>query len=262
MVGVILICAHRVFRVPEDLLTECARAHPEACKTDKTPCLTVVCLASCAVSRRGYDCSLLWDNVDKGFETNTPISWIISSFKEDARFGATTQSILSHESPESHSLWRQFVVIGIAQFSGNLYEFCCKDADDDGKTVIIAVIDGDYLRCYLTLLLQIFNIFLSSSFNDPFLVKCRRSFGDVLEFLPIADSVTKLTARCEVCGQKGFFTVRRTCDTRTELIGGADVYIPVCLKHYYINNQIVIKEVLDSDKARTDTCVETVAAMF
>ncbi|KAL0853882.1 hypothetical protein Bca101_059034 [Brassica carinata] len=192
MVGVILICAHRVFRVPEDLLTECARAHPEACKTDKsklakldgTPCLTVVCLASCAVSRRGYDCSLLWDNVDKGFETNTPISWIISSFKEDARFGATTQSILSHESPESHSLWRQFVVIGIAQFSGNLYEFCCKDADDDGKTVIIAVIDGDYLR---------------------------RSFGDVLEFLPIADSVTKLTARCE---------------------------------------------------ARTDTCVETVAAMF
>ncbi|KAG2321952.1 hypothetical protein Bca52824_015165 [Brassica carinata] len=214
MVGVILICAHRVFRVPEDLLTECARAHPEACKTDKTPCLTVVCLASCAVSRRGYDCSLMWDNVDKGFETNTPISWIISSFKEDARFGATTQSILSHESPESHSLWRQFVVIGIAQFSGNLYEFCCKDADDDGKTVIIAVIDGDYLR---------------------------RSFGDVLEFLQIADSVTKLTARCEVCGQKGFFTVRRTCDTRTELIGGADVYIPVCLKHYYINNQIVIK---------------------
>ncbi|KAL0844319.1 hypothetical protein Bca101_017565 [Brassica carinata] len=166
MVGVVLIYAHRVFRVPEDLLTE-------------------------------------------GFETNTPISWIISSFKEDARFGATTQSILSHESPESHSLWRQFAVIGIAQFSGNLYEFCCKDADDDGKTVIIAVIDGDYLR---------------------------NSFGDVLEFLPITDSVTKLTVRCEVCGHKGFFTVRRTCDTITELIGGTD--------------------------ARTDTCVETVAAMF
>ncbi|KAH0902996.1 hypothetical protein HID58_042499 [Brassica napus] len=93
------------------------------------------------------------------------------------------------------------------------YEFCCKDADDDGKTVIVAVVDSDYLR---------------------------RSFADVLKFLPITDSVTKLTARCEVCGQKVFFTVRKTCDTRTELIGGADVYILVFLKHY-INNQIVIK---------------------
>ncbi|KAJ4909280.1 Thymidine kinase protein [Raphanus sativus] len=63
-----------------------------------------------------------------------------------------------------------------------------------------------------------------------------RSFGDVLEYLPITDSVTKLTARCDVCGQKGFFTVRKTCDTRTELMGGA--------------------------KARADTCVETVAAMI
>ncbi|KAG2328724.1 hypothetical protein Bca4012_037819 [Brassica carinata] len=99
------------------------------------------------------------------------------------------------------------------KFSGDLYEFCCKDADDDCKTVIVAVVDGDYLR---------------------------RSFGDVHDIVPIADSVTKLIARCEVCGQKGFFTVRKTCDTRTQLIGRADVYTPVCLKHY-INNQIVIR---------------------
>ena len=59
-------------------------------------------------------------------------------------------------------------------------------------------------------------------------------------YVPIDDSDTKLTARCEVCGHKGFFTVRKTFDTRTELIGWVDVYMPVCLKHY-INNQIVIK---------------------
>ncbi|KAF3565566.1 hypothetical protein DY000_02013274 [Brassica cretica] len=92
--------------------------------------------------------------------------------------------------------------------TGDLYEFCCKDADDDGNTVIVAVVDG--------------------------------RVGDVLDIVQIDDSVTKLTARCEVCGHKGFFTVRKTCDTRTELIGGVDVYMPVCLKHY-INNQIVIK---------------------
>ncbi|CAL5339801.1 unnamed protein product [Camellia sinensis] len=39
-------------------------------------------------------------------------------------------------------------VIGIdeAQFFGDLYDFCCKVADHDGKTVIVAGLDGDYLR--------------------------------------------------------------------------------------------------------------------
>ncbi|CAG7878129.1 unnamed protein product [Brassica rapa] len=129
--------------------------------------------------------------------------------------------------------------IGIdeAQFFGDLYEFCCKVADVDGKTVIVAGLDGDYLR---------------------------RRFGAILDIIPIADSVTKLTARCEVCGQKGFFTLRKTCDTRTELIGGADVYMPVCRKHY-VNNQIVInasKKVLGSEKARAETCVKTIADMI
>ncbi|CAH8378630.1 unnamed protein product [Eruca vesicaria subsp. sativa] len=95
-----------------------------------------------------------------------------------------------------HDAYAKLDVIGIdeAQFFGDLYEFCCKVADDDGKT-ILAVVDGDYLR---------------------------RSFGAVLDIIPLADSVMKLTARCEVCGQKDFFTLRKTCDTRTELIGGAD----------------------------------------
>ncbi|CAL5347616.1 unnamed protein product [Camellia sinensis] len=32
-----------------------------------------------------------------------------------------------------------------AQFFGDLYDFCCKVADHDGKTVIVAGLDGDYL---------------------------------------------------------------------------------------------------------------------
>jgi len=44
--------------------------------------------------------------------------------------------------------WMQLDVIGIdeAQFFEDLYEFCCKAADEDGKTVIVAGLDGDYLR--------------------------------------------------------------------------------------------------------------------
>jgi len=42
----------------------------------------------------------------------------------------------------------QVDVIGIdeAQFFEDLYDFCCKAADHDGKIVIVAGLDGDYLR--------------------------------------------------------------------------------------------------------------------
>ncbi|KAJ6674604.1 THYMIDINE KINASE [Salix viminalis] len=78
-------------------------------------------------------------------------------------------------------------------------------ADHDGKTIIVAGLDGDYLR---------------------------RSFGSMLDVIPLADTVTKLTARCEVCGGRAFFTWRKTSETKTELIGGSDLYMPVCRQHY------------------------------
>ncbi|KAK3000036.1 hypothetical protein RJ639_022633 [Escallonia herrerae] len=104
-------------------------------------------------------------------------------------------------------------VIGIdeAQFFGDLHDFCSKAADGDGKTVIVAGLDGDYLR---------------------------RSFGSVLDIIPIADSVTKLSARCELCGKQALFTLRKTQETERELIAGADVYMPVCRKHY-VSGQVV-----------------------
>ncbi|XP_043725133.1 thymidine kinase a-like [Telopea speciosissima] len=121
-------------------------------------------------------------------------------------------------------------VIGIdeAQFFGDRYDFCCKAADHDGKTVIVAGLDGDYLR---------------------------RRFGSLLDIIPLADSVTKLAARCELCGKCAFFTLRKTNDTQTELIGGADVYMPVCRQHY-VNGQVVIEAtriVLESQEIQCDS---------
>ncbi|RCV44168.1 hypothetical protein SETIT_9G352500v2 [Setaria italica] len=106
-------------------------------------------------------------------------------------------------------------VIGIdeAQFFDDLYDFCCKAADRDGKIVVVAGLDGDYKR---------------------------KKFGSVLDVVPLADSVTKLTARCELCGRRAFFTLRKTQETKTELIGGADVYMPVC-RHHYLDGQVVIE---------------------
>ncbi|KAJ7960282.1 Thymidine kinase [Quillaja saponaria] len=127
-------------------------------------------------------------------------------------------------------------VIGIdeAQFFEDLYDFCCKAADHDGKTVVVAGLDGDYLR---------------------------RSFGSVLDIIPLADTVTKLTARCELCGKRAFFTLRKTEETKTELIGGADVYMPVCRQHH-VNGQVVMeaaRSVLESHKLKSDSFLEAAA---
>ncbi|KAJ4977534.1 hypothetical protein NE237_002640 [Protea cynaroides] len=180
-------------------------------------------------------------------ESNNGRSVAIIKSNKDTRYGLN--SIVTHDGAKfpcwplsDLSSFRQkfgvdayekLDVIGIdeAQFFEDLYDFCCKAADLDGKTVIVAGLDGDYLR---------------------------RSFGSVLDIIPIADSVTKLTARCEVCGKRAFFTLRKTRDTQTELIGGADVYMPVCRQHY-VNGQVAIEAtrvVLESQKIPCDSYLE------
>lgn len=88
----------------------------------------------------------------------------------------------------------------------------------------------------------------------PFFIG-RRSFGSVLDIIPIADTVTKLTARCELCGKRAFFTLRKTEETETELIAGAEVYMPVCRKHY-VSGQVVKKAartVLETQKVECNS---------
>ena len=76
-----------------------------------------------------------------------------------------------------------------------------------GKHVLIASLDGD---CY------------------------RRRFGKVLELIPNADEVTKLTAYCDLCRdnygvvKKAPFTARMTSDTSAELVGGRNLYKAMC----------------------------------
>lgn len=134
--------------------------------------------------------------------------------------------------------YKKLDVIGIdeAQFFEDLYDFCFKAADHDGKTVVVAGLDGDYLR---------------------------RSFGSVLDIIPLADSVTKLTARCELCGKKAFFTLRKTKETQTELIGGADLYMPVCRQHY-VNGQVVMeaaRSILEPSQVKNNCYLEATSVV-
>jgi len=99
------------------------------------------------------------------------------------------------------------VAIDEAQFFGeDLVEFCTRAADDDAKTVVVAGLDGDFLR---------------------------GKFGHVLDMVPLADSVVKLHASCAVCGGRAVFSKKIDGDLgRQEEIGSSDKYVAVCREHY------------------------------
>jgi len=99
----------------------------------------------------------------------------------------------------------EIVAVDEAQFFPDLLHFVrfCLDAD---KEVIIAGLDADAFQ---------------------------RKWGQLLDCIPIASDVTKLSALCMRCGngKPGPFTKRIVEDTKLELIGGSDMYIAVCQKH-------------------------------
>ena len=97
----------------------------------------------------------------------------------------------------------QYDVVGIdeGQFFDDLEEFAERVANM-GVVVVIAALDGDFQR---------------------------KPFGKICQLIPMAESVTKLTAVCASCkNHSASFTQRTISDTRVELIGGAEMYRPVC----------------------------------
>lgn len=61
----------------------------------------------------------------------------------------------------------------------------------------------------------------------------QRKWGEILDCIPMACEVTKLSALCMRCnnGNSGPFTKRIVDNKELELIGGSDMYIAVCRKH-------------------------------
>lgn len=61
----------------------------------------------------------------------------------------------------------------------------------------------------------------------------QRKFGELIDCIPLACEVTKLSALCMICsnGTPGPFTKRIVPDLKIELIGGSDMYKAVCRKH-------------------------------
>ncbi|XP_056323732.1 thymidine kinase, cytosolic [Danio aesculapii] len=96
----------------------------------------------------------------------------------------------------------QACVIGIdeGQFFPDTVEFC-EEMANMGKTIIVAALDGTFQR---------------------------KAFGNILNLVPLAESVVKLNAVCMQCFKEAAYTKRLGAEKEVEVIGGADKYHAVC----------------------------------
>lgn len=102
-----------------------------------------------------------------------------------------------------------YSVIGIdeGQFFPDTVTFS-EEMANKGKIVIVAALDGTYQR---------------------------KGFGDILQLVPLAESVIKLTAVCMLCFEEASYTKRIGNETELEVIGGTDKYMAVCRNCYEID---------------------------
>jgi len=101
-------------------------------------------------------------------------------------------------------LENDLILINEAQFFDDLIECCSIWCDEYKKNIIVSGLDGDFKR---------------------------QPFGKILDLIPMADSVTKLTAYCTICkdGTLAPFTKRIT-NEKEQIVIGSSNYIAVCRK--------------------------------
>ncbi|KAJ0439005.1 putative thymidine kinase [Helianthus annuus] len=78
----------------------------------------------------------------------------------------------------------------------------------------------------------------------------RRRFG-VLDMIQAAESLTKLKARCDLCGKRVSFTLKKTDETEREQVAGADVYIH---RHHYASGQVLKETAKAALQTHTTQC--------
>jgi len=119
---------------------------------------------------------------------------------DGVRFDCISTARNLMEIPFKYTENASVIIIEEAQFFDDLVIFV---KSCEKKNVIVVGLDGDYNR---------------------------KPFGQVLDCIPLADKVTKLTAMCQGCsdGTPGLFTFRKTATNGQVLVGGAETYSAYC----------------------------------
>ncbi|KAK7794110.1 hypothetical protein R5R35_012603 [Gryllus longicercus] len=142
---------------------------------------------------------------------------LIVKYANDVRYGL--EAISSHDHQTLPALNAEtlsgvnaddYDVIGVdeGQFFADIVS-CSEKLANKGKIVIVAALDGTYQRL---------------------------PFGDILNLVPLAESVVKLSAVCMKCFKDASYTKRTTNECELEVIGGADKYMSVCRECHFSNS--------------------------
>jgi thymidine kinase len=92
----------------------------------------------------------------------------------------TTELLYHRDSLEYRAA--KLIIIEEGQFFPDLYQFVIKAVEMDKKDIVVAGLDGD---------------------------RFRKPFGEILQLIPIADRLTKLTSLCKLCadGTPALFSI-------------------------------------------------------
>ena len=167
--------------------------------------------------------STLISELTRYVDLDIPVAYINSSEDTRGETFSTHNSSFSQVSPKFNTIkskklsgidvdLNQYDVLAIdeSQFFDDLTSFVKKWLSN-GKIIYVAGLDGDIEQ----------NI-----------------FGDIVYLIPYATEVRKLNAVCEICRENkeiisAPFTIRKTEAKEKKLIGGKDVYLPVCTHHLF-----------------------------
>lgn len=101
----------------------------------------------------------------------------------------------------ANAAWHYDVIaIDEGQFFPDLVEYAEQWANN-GKRILVSALDATFQR---------------------------KPFNNVLELIPLAENVIKLTAVCSECHNDASFTKRLTSETDIQVVGGADKYTALC----------------------------------
>ena len=99
----------------------------------------------------------------------------------------------------------KYIAIEEGQFFKDIVAFVTLLVEKFDRTVYVAGLDGDFQR---------------------------QPFRNILDLVPFADTVVRLTSLCHKCGCPAPFSTRTTTCNDTILIGGAETYSPACRIHF------------------------------
>jgi thymidine kinase len=101
------------------------------------------------------------------------------------------------------------ILINEGQFFPDLYESVEQLVNKHNKRVHVCGLDGDFQR---------------------------NKFGNMLDLIPLCDSVTKLQSKCHTCSKLAIFSHRITKETEQVVIGSTN-YVPLCRNCYHKYNK-------------------------